>query len=50
MAGVVVLCQREETMAGWYPGWQILLAWLFVTAVAALYYFAPVAQLVAELD
>ena len=36
-------------MTGWYPGWQIAVAWLLVTAVAALYYFAPIARLIEAL-
>jgi hypothetical protein len=33
-------------MTGWYPGWQMLVAWLVVTAVAAAIYFGPMTQLV----
>jgi hypothetical protein len=36
-------------MTGWYPGWQMLLAWLVVTAVAAAYYFGPMTQLLGSL-
>jgi hypothetical protein len=28
-------------MAGWFPGWQLVLTYAFVIAVAALFYFAP---------
>jgi hypothetical protein len=37
-------------MAGWFPGWQLVHTYAFVIAVAALFYFAPVAQLVARLS
>ena len=33
-----------------FPGWAITVTWLMVTAAAALYYFAPVAQIVAYLE
>jgi hypothetical protein len=34
----------EETMTGWYPGWQIALAWLVTAAVAAMIYFVPMSR------
>jgi hypothetical protein len=36
-------------MIGWYPGWQMVLAWLAVTAVAAAIYFGPMTQLIESL-
>jgi hypothetical protein len=36
-------------MIGWYPGWQMVLAWLAVTAVAAAIYFGPITQLIESL-
>jgi hypothetical protein len=33
-------------MIGWYPGWQMVLGWLAVTAVAAAIYFGPMTQLI----
>ena len=36
----------EEMMTGWYPGWQMTVAWLVVTAVAAAIHFGPMTQLV----
>jgi hypothetical protein len=38
------------TMAGWYPGWQLVLAWLVVTVVAGVFYFAPVTRLIGSLS
>ena len=43
---VVVFLPAEETMAGWYPGWQMAVAWLVVTAVAATMYFSPMTRLI----
>jgi hypothetical protein len=36
-------------MAGLYAVWQLVVAWLFVTAIAATYYFAPIASLIDKL-
>jgi hypothetical protein len=36
-------------MIGWYPGWQMVLGWLAVTAVAAAIYFGPMTQLIQSL-
>ena len=33
-------------MIGWYPDWQTAVAWLVVTAIAAVIYFGPVMRLV----
>jgi hypothetical protein len=33
-------------MTGWYPGWQVAIAWLLAVAVAGVIYFVPVTQLV----
>jgi hypothetical protein len=33
-------------MIGWYPGWQVAIAWLLAVAVAGVIYFVPVTQLV----
>jgi hypothetical protein len=37
-------------MTGWYPGWQVTIAWLLAVAVAGLIYFVPVTQLVYNLS
>jgi hypothetical protein len=36
---------RKRCLAG-FQAWQATVAWLVVTAVAALFYFAPVARLI----
>ena len=36
-------------MTGWYPGWQVAIAWLLAVAVAGVIYFVPVTQLVGYL-
>jgi hypothetical protein len=33
-------------MTAWYPGWQLLVAWVCVIAVGALLYFASVVRLI----
>ena len=33
-------------VTGWYPGWQVAIAWLLAVAVAGVIYFVPVTQLV----
>jgi hypothetical protein len=33
-------------MTGWYPGWQVAVAWLVTVAVAGAIYFVPVTRLV----
>jgi len=37
-------------MIAWYPGWQVVMAWLLAVAVAGVIYFAPVMQLVDNLS
>jgi hypothetical protein len=37
-------------VTGWYPGWQLVFAWLLVTTVAALFYFAPMARVLGALS
>jgi hypothetical protein len=37
-------------MTGWYPGWQVVIAWLLAVAVAGVIYFVPVTQLVDNLS
>jgi hypothetical protein len=36
--------QGGVVVTGWYPGWQLVFAWLLVATVAALFYFAPMAR------
>jgi hypothetical protein len=32
-------------MIGWYPGWQLVLAWLMLIFLGAVIYFYPMARL-----
>jgi hypothetical protein len=33
-------------MVGWFPGWEITLAWFAAIAIAAVIHFGPVARLI----
>ena len=35
-----------EFMVGWFPGWEITIAWFAAIAIAAAIHFGPVARLV----
>ena len=35
-----------EVMSGWYQDWRTAVAWLVVTAIAAVIYFAPMTGLI----
>ena len=39
---------REKTVTSWYD-WRMALAWLMVVAIAAGFYFFPIARLVDSL-
>ena len=41
--------QGGVVVTGWYPGWQLVFAWLLVVTVAALFYFAPMARVLGAL-
>ena len=42
--------QGGVIVTGWRPGWQLVFAWLLVTTVAALFYFAPMARVLGALS
>jgi hypothetical protein len=33
-------------MSGWYPDWQMAVAWLVVTAMAGVIYFGSMTQVI----
>jgi hypothetical protein len=35
-----------EVMSGWYSDWQTAVAWLVVSAIAAVIYFGPTTRLI----
>jgi hypothetical protein len=35
-----------EVMSGWYSDWQTAIAWLVVSAIAAVIYFGPTTRLI----
>jgi hypothetical protein len=41
-------CVQGETVTSWYD-WRMALAWLMVVAIAAGFYFFPIARLVDSL-
>jgi hypothetical protein len=36
-------------MSAWYPGWQLLLAWLLIAVIAGVFYFGPITPLLVSL-
>jgi hypothetical protein len=38
--------RRGTVMSGWYPDWQIAVAWLVVTAMAGVIYFGSMTRVI----